>query len=114
MKQDNISPLIETMLKSAFYSDESESTDPYLNYLGLGKITYSKRVRNGIKDLIDLMEENRSLKQNIEFLNNDLENYQKINDELINVGDFELLSEKEKKQIKKYIDNIFEEDNKKE
>lgn len=58
MKQDNISPLIETMLKSAFYSDESELTDPYLNYLGLGKITYSKRVRNGIKDLINLMEEN--------------------------------------------------------
>lgn len=111
MKQDNISPLIEIMLKSAFYSDKSElGTDPYLNYLGLGKAIYSIQVRDGIKDIIDLMEERRALIQSKEHLNDLLENYKDISEEIINPYDFEVLNDEEKKKIKKYIDNILEED----
>ena len=115
MKVDNISNLIKIMLSSAFYSDESEiGMDPYLNYLGLGKTIYSKRVRDGIKDLIDLMEENRALKQSREYLQDSLEDYKEISEEIIGQDDFELLTEEEKKQIKKYIDNILKEDNEEE
>lgn len=115
METDNISPLIEIMLKSAFYSDESElGNDPYLNYLGLGKAIYSMQVRNGIKDIIDLMEEKRTLTQSKEHLNDLLEIYKDIGEEIIDPYDFEVLTDEEKVKIKKYIDNILEEDNKEE
>lgn len=111
MECDNISPLIEIMLKSAFYSDESEiGTDPYLNYLGLGKVVYSINVREGIKDIIDLMEKKRALVQSNEYLKDLLENYKDIGKEIIDPNDFELLTDEEKIKIKKYIDNILGKD----
>ena len=115
MKVDNISNLIKIMLSSAFYSDESEiGMNPYLNYLGLGKTIYSKRVRDGIKDLIDLMEENRALKQNREYLQDSLEDYKEISEEIIDQDDFELLTDEEKIKIKAYINDILEKDEKEE
>lgn len=110
MNYDNISQLVKIMLKSTFYADESElGNDPYLNYLGFGKGVYSRYIRDGIKDIIDLIEEKRKLIQNEKHLKDSLELYKKIGEELINPYDFEILTNIEKEKIKKYIDKVLEE-----
>lgn len=110
MNYDNISQLVKIMLKSTFYADESElGNDPYLNYLGFGKGVYSRYIRDGIKDIIDLMEEKRKLVQNEEHLKDSLELYKEIGEELINPYDFEALTNEEKAKIKKCINEVLEE-----
>lgn len=110
MNYDNISQLVKIMLKSAFYADESElGNDPYLNYLGLEKGVYSRYIRDGIKDIINLIEEKSRLIWDNEVLRNSLKCYGKINDEIISADDFEILTDIEKEKIKKYIDKVLEE-----
>ena len=106
LRDKDLASVIQILTSSAFYADDASIINHYLDYLGLGKIIYSKKVRDGIKAIIDLCEENRSLKNNEEYLKDLLENYEAINNEIIDQDNFELLTNKEKVQIKKYIDNI--------
>lgn len=108
LRDTRISNVIKILLLSAFYSDNSDIKDPYLNYLGLGKIVYSKNVRDGAKAVIDLCDENRHLKESKEYLEDSLKTYKEISDEIINQYDFEILTDEEKKDIRKYIENIME------
>ena len=111
MRKNNLSVVIELMLSSAFYSDNSDLIhDPYLDYLGLGKIVYSTIMREGAKQIIDLISENESLKQSREYLQDSLETYKEISEEIIDQNDFELLTDEEKIKIKAYIDEILEEE----
>ena len=115
MKKNNIPALIKVIISSAFYSNNCDPiNDPYLDYLGLGKIVYSKIMREGVKDIIDLISENASLKQSKEYLQDSLDTYREISEEIIDENDFELLTDEEKVKIKTYIDNILEKDNEKE
>lgn len=111
MRKNNLSKVIELIISSAFYSDNSDPVyDPYLDYLGLGKIVYSKIMREGAKNIIDLISENESLKQSREYLQDSLKTYKEISEEIIDQNDFELLTDEEKIKIKAYIDEILEKD----
>ncbi len=109
MTDESINELIKIVLKSADYGDDCELIDNYLSYIGLGKIPYSRKLRSGVKGIIDLIKDNASLKYTIDYLQDCLKEYEEFNDKIMDVNDIDLLTDEEKERVKKFIEDIFEE-----
>lgn len=109
MTDDSINELIKIVLKSADYGDDCELVDNYLSYIGLGKIPYSRKLRSGVKGIIDLIKDNASMKYTIDYLQDCLAEYEEFNDKIMDVNDIDLLTDEEKERVKKFIEDIFEE-----
>lgn len=109
MTDESINELIKIVLKSADYGDDCELIDNYLSYIGLGKIPYSRKLRSGVKGIIDLIKDNASLKYTIDYLQDCLKEYEEFNDKIMDVNEIDLLTDEEKERVKKFIEDIFEE-----
>lgn len=109
MADESINELIKIVLKSADYGDDCELVDNYLSYIGLGKIPYSRKLRSGVKGIIDLIKDNASLKYTIDYLQDCLKEYEEFNDKIMDVNEIDLLTDEEKERVKKFIEDIFEE-----
>lgn len=109
MTDESINELIKIVLKSADYGDDCELVDNYLSYIGLGKIPYSRKLRSGVKGIIDLIKDNASLKYTIDYLQDCLKEYEEFNDKIMDVNEIDLLTDEEKERVKKFIEDIFEE-----
>lgn len=111
MKENKIVKLIQISLQSADIADNLELENSYLEDLGLGSRAYSKYLRNGVKSIIDLQDENVALKRQIDYLQETLSDLEKFNEQVINIEDIEFLSDSEKAEIKEFIKNIMERNN---
>lgn len=103
---------LKTCLDSA---DLAEYSDPinndFLKKLGLGIYAYASRMRNGVKEVIDLVEDRRRLTSRVEYLENDIKDF----NEIIAIDDVEFLTDENKNQVRELVkklveDNIDEEE----
>lgn len=90
-------------------ADLAENSDPisneFLNELGLGIYAYAIRMRNGVKEVIDLVEERRRLTSRVEYLEDVIKDF----NEIITIDDIELLTDKNKKEVREFIKKLVEE-----
>lgn len=75
---DDINDFLHIALRSASIVDTFDviHDDKLLNYLGLGIRAYSRYMRQGVKAVINLQAENTRLKDRIEWLETELEEYE--------------------------------------
>ena len=106
---DPTNRLIKIMLDLADLADEKEET-PFDDEMGLGYCTFSKIVRKGIIEIINLISEYYSAVKRAEQANNSL----KINEEFLteifgtkDIADYQL-SDDEKSRIKAVVKEIQE------
>ena len=106
---DPINRIIKIMLDLADIADEKEET-PFDDEMGLGYCTFSKVVRKGIIEIINLISEYYSAVKRAEQANNSL----KINEEFLteifgtkDIADYQL-SDDEKSRIKAVVKEIQE------
>lgn len=90
-------------------ADLAENSDPFnndfLKELGFGIYAYAIRMRNGVKEVIDLLEDRRKLTGRVEYLDDIIKDF----NEIITIDDVELLTDENKKQIRTLIKKLVEE-----
>ena len=91
MKENKIVKLIQISLQSADIADNLELENSYLEDLGLGSRAYSRYLRNGVKSVIDLQDENVELKRQIDYIQETLSDLEKFNEQVINVEELKII-----------------------
>ena len=73
--------------------------------LGLGIRSYPRYIRQGVKEVIDLKQENMNLKDRLEFALDELEGYR----EIIPPDDLDYLTDENKEKIKRFCEELLDE-----
>lgn len=96
---------LKTCLDSA---DLAECSDPinndFLKELGLGIYAYAIRMRSGVKEVIDLLENRRRLTGRVEYLDDVIQNF----NEIITMDEVAFLTDENKKQVRELIKKLVE------
>lgn len=104
-KTNKINRFIEISLNSADLVETFDILNPFTEGLGLGIRNYPGYIRQGVKEVIDLKQENMQLKDELEFLENELKIYR----EIISPDDLDYLTDENKKDIKEFAEKLLEE-----
>lgn len=104
-KTNKINRFIEISLNSADLVETFECINPFTDGLGLGIRNYPEYVRQGVKEVIDLKQENINLKDRLEFALEELKGYR----EIISPDDLDYLTDETKKEIKDFAEKLLEE-----
>lgn len=97
---------LKTCLDGADLAECSDSiNNDFLKELGLGIYSYAIRMRNGVKEVIDLVEDRRRLTSRVEYLENVIKDF----DEIIAIDDVDFLTDENKKQIRELVIKLVEE-----
>lgn len=100
-KTNKINRFIEISLNSADLVETFERINPFTDGLGLGIRNYPAYVRQGVKEVIDLKQENINLKDDLEFAEDLLREYR----EFIPL-DPEDLTHENKEKIKEFFEKL--------
>lgn len=105
-KTNKINRFIEISLNSADLVETFERINPFTDGLGLGIRNYPAYVRQGVKEVIDLKQENINLKDQLEFALDELKGYR----EIISPDDLDYLTDENKKKVKEFFEKLGEEE----
>lgn len=104
-KSNKINRFLEISLNSADLVETFDTMNPFTDGIGLGIRSYSGYIRQGVKEVIDLKQENIDLKGQLEYALDELKEYR----EIISTDDLDYLTDETKKEIKKFVEKLFEE-----
>ncbi|MFR7350500.1 hypothetical protein [Peptoniphilus sp.] len=104
-KMNKINRFIEISLNSADLVETFDTINPFTDGLGLGIRSYSGYIRQGVKEVIDLKQENTDLKDQLEFALDELKGYR----EIIDPDDLYYLTDENKEKIKRFCEELGEE-----
>lgn len=104
-KTNKINRFLKISLDSADLVETFDPINPFTDGLGLGIRNYPGYIRQGVKEVIDLKQENTGLKDQLEFALDDLKEYK----EIISPNNLDYLTDKNREEIKKFVEKILEE-----
>lgn len=93
---------LEISLNSADLVETFEIINPFTDGLGLGIRSYPGYIRQGVKEVIDLKQENMQLKDKLEFAQDELKGYR----EVIPIDDIDNLNDEYKEKIKRFFEEL--------
>lgn len=103
-KTNKINRFLKISLDSADLVETFDIINPFTDGLGMGIRNYPKLIRQGVKEVIDLKQENTDLKDDLEFVEDLLKEYR----EFIPL-DPEDLTDENKEKIKKFFEELLDE-----
>ncbi|MFR6599118.1 MAG: hypothetical protein ACLURU_06295 [Finegoldia magna] len=104
-KTNKINRFIEISLNSADLVETFDAINPFTDGLGLRIRNYPEYIRQGVKEVIDLKQENTDLKDRLEFALDELKGYR----EIIDPDDFYYLTDENKEKIKEFFEKLLDE-----
>lgn len=102
---NKINRFIKVSLDSADLVETFDIMNPFTDGLGLGIRSYPEYIRQGVKEVIDLKQENTNLKDKLEFVSNELQGYR----EVIPIDDIDDLTDENKKKVKEFFEKLINE-----
>lgn len=103
-KSNKFNYFLKVLLDGADLVETFDIINPFTDGLGMGIRNYPKLIRQGVKEVIDLKQENTDLKDDLEFAEDLLKEYR----EFIPL-DPEDLTDENKEKIKKFFEKLGEE-----
>lgn len=100
-KSNKFNYFLKVLLDGADLVETFDIKNPFTDGLGMGIRNYPKLIRQGVKEVIDLKQENTDLKDDLEFAEDLLEEYR----EFIPL-DPEDLTDENKEKIKEFLKNL--------
>ena len=100
-KSNKFNYFLKVLLDGADLVETFDIINPFTDGLGMGIRNYPKLIRQGVKEVIDLKQENTDLKDNLEFVEDLLKEYR----EFIPL-DPEDLTDENKEKIKEFLKNL--------
>ena len=104
-KTNKINRFLRISLDSADLIETFDIINPFTDGLGLGIRSYSGYIRQGVKEVIDLKQENMKLRDELEFTQDELKGYR----EIISPDDIDYLTDESKEKIKRFCEELLEE-----
>lgn len=104
-QRNKINKFLEISLNSADLVETFDIINPFTDGLGLGIRSYPKYIRQGVKEVIDIKQENMKLKDRLEFAEDELKGYR----EVIPIDDLDNLTDEYKEKIKDFFEKILDE-----
>lgn len=103
-KSNKFNYFLKVLLDGADLVETFEIINPFTDGLGMGIRNYPKLIRQGVKEVIDLKQENTDLKDDLEFAEDLLRDYR----DFIPL-DPEDLTDENKEKIKEFLEKLGEE-----
>lgn len=103
-KVNKLNNFLKISLDSADLVETFDVINPFTDGLGLGIRNYPEYIRQGVKEVIDLKQENMTLKDDLEFVEDLLEEYR----ETIPL-DPEDLTDENKEKVKRFLEELLDE-----
>ena len=103
-KTNNINRFLKISLDSADLVETFDVINPFTDELGLGRRIYTEYIRQGVKEVIDLKQENMVLTNNLEFTKDLLRKYREII--TLDIND---LTDENKEKIKRFCEELLDE-----
>lgn len=103
-KSNKFNYFLKVLLDGADLVETFDIINPFTDGLGMGIRNYPKLIRQGVKEVIDLKQENTDLKDDLEFVEDLLREYR----EAIPL-DPEDLTDENKKKIKRFCEELLDE-----
>lgn len=104
-KTNKINRFLEISLNSADLVETFDVMNPFTDGLGVGIRSYPRYIRQGVKEVIDLKQENTDLKGRLEFALDELKGYR----EIISPDDLDYLTDESKEKIKRFCEELLDE-----
>lgn len=102
---NKLNKFLKISLDSADLVETFDPMNQFTDGLGLGIRNYPRYIRQGVKEVIDLKQENMNLKDRLEFALDELEGYR----EIIPPDDLDYLTDENKEKIKRFCEDLLEE-----
>lgn len=103
-KSNKFNYFLKVLLDGADLVETFDIINPFTDGLGMGIRNYPKLIRQGVKEVIDLKQENTDLKDDLEFLEDLLREYR----EIIPL-DIEDLTDENKEKVKRFFEALLDE-----
>lgn len=105
-KSNKFNYFLKVLLDGADLVETFDIINPFTDGLGMGIRNYPKLIRQGVKEVIDLKQENINLKDQLEFALDELKGYR----EIISPDDLDYLTDENKKKVKEFFEKLGEEE----
>lgn len=102
---NKLNKFLKISLDSADLVEAFDITNPFTDGLGLGIRNYPEYIRQGVKEVVDLKQENADLKDRLEFVLDELKGYR----EIIDPDDLYYLTDENKEKIKEFFEKLLDE-----
>ncbi|MFR9276505.1 MAG: hypothetical protein ACLVK5_00160 [Peptoniphilus senegalensis] len=103
-KSNKFNYFLKVLLDGADLVETFDIINPFTDGLGMGIRNYPKLIRQGVKEVIDLKQENTDLKDDLEFVEDLLKEYR----EFITL-DPDGLTDENKEKIKRFCEELLDE-----
>lgn len=103
-KVNKLNNFLKISLDSADLVETFDVINPFTDGIGLGIRNYPEYIRQGVKEVIDLKQENMTLKDDLEFVEDLLKEYR----EAIPL-DPEDLTDANKEKVKRFLEELLDE-----
>lgn len=104
-KSNKFNYFLKILLDSADLVETFDIINPFTDGLGLGIRSYSGYIRQGVKEVVDLKQENMKLRDELEFTQDELKGYR----EIISPDDIDYLTDESKEKIKRFCEELLDE-----
>lgn len=102
---NKLNKFLKISLDSADLVETFDTINPFTDGIGLGTRSYSAYIRQGVKEVINLKQENTDLKDRLEFALDELKGYR----EIIDPDDLYYLIDENKEKIKEFFEKLLDE-----
>lgn len=102
---NKLNKFLKISLDSADLVETFDTINPFTDGLGLGIRNYPEYIRQGVKEVINLKQENTDLKDRLEFALDELKGYR----EIIDPDDLYYLIDENKEKIKEFFEKLLDE-----
>lgn len=104
-KSNKFNYFLKVLLDGADLVETFDIINPFTDGLGMGIRNYPALIRQGVKEVIDLKQENIKLKDQLEFAEDELKEYR----EIISPDDLDYLTDENKEKIKEFFEKLLDE-----
>ena len=104
-KSNKFNYFLKVLLDGADLVETFDIINPFTDGLGMGIRNYPKLIRQGVKEVIDLKQENIKLKDQLEFAEDELKEYR----EIISPDYLDYLTDENKEKIKEFFEKLLDE-----